>query len=288
MDAVVSERALRELYLKCFEIAVKEGSCRSVMTTYGPLNGIWTAGNYDLNTTVLRGEWGFSGIVMTDWWAGANTEGEACDMRNRAVMVAARNDLFMVSTDAGDLSQDNVAEALAGGVISRAQLQRNAANILGFILESPAMLYELDLIDEEERKDRRAGSDDDFSADDLVYYAADEETNTVTVPGTDWDTAKGNSIVFGITVPEMGLYDISFTMKSDLGELAQLPVSVFYDNLLKMTVSVRGSQGEWITEKRDLGVIFGSSHYIRLYFGAAGLTVEKVTISLREKLKRPF
>ncbi len=288
VDAVVSERALRELYLKCFEIAVKEGSCRSVMTTYGPLNGIWTAGNYDLNTTVLRGEWGFSGIVMTDWWAGANTEGEACDMRNRAVMVAARNDLFMVSTDAGDLSQDNVAEALAGGVISRAQLQRNAANILGFILESPAMLYELDLIDEEERKDRRAGSDDDFSADDLVYYAADEETNTVTVPGTDWDTAKGNSIVFGITVPEMGLYDISFTMKSDLGELAQLPVSVFYDNLLKMTVSVRGSQGEWITEKRDLGVIFGSSHYIRLYFGAAGLTVEKVTISLREKLKRPF
>ena len=121
-----------------------------------------------------------------------------------------------------------------------------------------------------------------------MYYAADEETNTVTVPGTDWDTAKGNSIVFGITVPEMGLYDISFTMKSDLGELAQLPVSVFYDNLLKMTVSVRGSQGEWITEKRDLGVIFGSSHYIRLYFGAAGLTVEKVTISLREKLKRPF
>lgn len=288
VDAAVSERALRELYLKCFEIAVKEGDCRSVMTTYGPLNGIWTAGNYDLNTTILRGEWGFSGIVMTDWWAAGNTEGEQGDVKNRSVMIAAQNDLFMVCADASDPGQDNVAEALSAGTVSRAMLQRNAVNILGFILKSPAMLYEMEKIDEEELNDRKALGDDDFSPEDLVYYTADETTDTVTISGKDWDTTKGSSIVFGICMPRMGLYDISFQMKSELGELAQLPVSVFYDNVLKMTVTVRGSEGAEITETRDLGGIFGSSHYIRLYFGANGLSVDKITISLREELERPF
>ena len=71
-DSVVSERAVRELYLKGFEIAVKEGKACSIMTSYNPLNGHWSASNYDLCTTILRGEWGYTGIVMTDWWAKMN------------------------------------------------------------------------------------------------------------------------------------------------------------------------------------------------------------------------
>ena len=67
VNNVVSERALREIYLKGFEIAVREGNARAVMTTYGPVNGIWTASSYDLLTTLLRNEWGFDGIAMTDW-----------------------------------------------------------------------------------------------------------------------------------------------------------------------------------------------------------------------------
>ena len=72
IDSVVSERALREIYLKGFEIAVKKGKAQTIMTTYGSVNGLWTAGNYDLNTTILRNEWGFKGITMTDWWANIN------------------------------------------------------------------------------------------------------------------------------------------------------------------------------------------------------------------------
>ena len=59
VNAVVSQRALREIYLKAFEIAVKEGNAQSVMTSYNPVNGYWTASAYDLNTTILRNEWGF-------------------------------------------------------------------------------------------------------------------------------------------------------------------------------------------------------------------------------------
>ncbi len=68
LDSVVSQRALREIYLRGFEIAVRDGA-DAVMTSYGLLNGVHTSSLYDLTTLILRGEWGFDGIVMTDWWA---------------------------------------------------------------------------------------------------------------------------------------------------------------------------------------------------------------------------
>ena len=62
------------------------------MTTYGSVNGLWTAGSYDLCTTILRKEWGFDGIVMTDWWAKSNYEGHQAEAPVKAPMVAAQND----------------------------------------------------------------------------------------------------------------------------------------------------------------------------------------------------
>ena len=61
VNAVVSERALREIYLKSFEMCVKEGNAKTIMTSYNPIN-------YELNTVILREEWGYTGMVMTDWW----------------------------------------------------------------------------------------------------------------------------------------------------------------------------------------------------------------------------
>lgn len=111
IDSVVSERALREIYLKGFEIAVKEGGASSVMTTYGRVNGLWTAGNFDLNTVILREEWGFKGFTMTDWWANINVRGKEPDKTDLAAMARAQNDVYMVCPD-GEKNDDNTLAAL--------------------------------------------------------------------------------------------------------------------------------------------------------------------------------
>ncbi len=109
VNGIVSERALRELYLKGFEIACKEGGAYSVMSTYGPVNGLWTATNYDLLTHILREEWKYEGIVMTDWWAKGNEEGQEGTIQEVAAMVRSQNDLYMVTADAEENSKnDNI------------------------------------------------------------------------------------------------------------------------------------------------------------------------------------
>ena len=98
-NSIISERALREIYLRGFEIAVKEAKADAVMTTYGPVNGIWTSSNYDLVTDILRKQWGFEGVVMTDWWAYVCREGDKPAKTDFATMVKAQNDLYMVCPD---------------------------------------------------------------------------------------------------------------------------------------------------------------------------------------------
>lgn len=141
IDSVVSERALREIYLKGFEIAVKEGGADSIMTTYGSLNGVWTAGRFELNTEILRNEWGFEGIVMTDWWAKISRQGqsEKADKNDFAAMAMAQNDLYMVCEHADqNATGDNTLEELQAGVVTRGELQRNAANICRQLMTTPA------------------------------------------------------------------------------------------------------------------------------------------------------
>ena len=144
VNAVVSERALRELYLKGFEIAVKEGGADSVMTAYNPINGHWCASNYDLNTTILRGEWGFTGIVMTDWWSTMNdcVNGGKESASNTAAMIRAQNDLYMVVDNLAaerNPMQDNTLAALADGRLTLGELQRCVMNICRFLLNAPVM-----------------------------------------------------------------------------------------------------------------------------------------------------
>ena len=278
-DSVISERALREIYLKGFEIAVKEGDARSVMTTYGSVNGLWTAGSYDLCTTILRKEWGFDGIVMTDWWAKSNYEGHQAEVPVKAPMVAAQNDIYMVVSDAkANPENDDVEEMLHAGKITLGELQRNAANILGFLLKSPSILLLADRICEEELEAMNTKEEDDVDAGSLVNIESDPQTQEIVIDGALLHPAKGNADVLAVTNDFMGDFTMKFTLKSDLGELAQLPVSVFLDNIHKMTVSVQGTNGKWVEESRILNMGFGHNHYIKLYYGADNLEIEKIVL----------
>ena len=279
-DSVISERALREIYLKGFEIAVKEGGARSVMTTYGSVNGLWTAGSYDLCTTILRKEWGFDGIVMTDWWAKSNYEGHQAEVPVKAPMVAAQNDIYMVVSDAkANPENDDVGEMLHAGKITLGELQRNAANILGFLLKSPSILLLADRICEEELEAMNTKEEDDVDAGSLVNIESDPQTQEIVIDGALLHPAKGNADVLAVTNDFMGDFTMKFTLKSGLGELAQLPVSVFLDNIHKMTVSVQGTNGKWVEESRILNMGFGHNHYIKLYYGADNLEIEKIVLT---------
>lgn len=136
-NAVVSERALREIYLKGFQIALEESDPLAVMSTYGPINGIWTASNYELLTMVLRKEWKYDGLVMTDWEAHMNSEeGQEATEQNTCAMIQAQNDLYMVVEDSlTNTKDDNTVEGIRKGRITREELIRSAENICKVLMK---------------------------------------------------------------------------------------------------------------------------------------------------------
>lgn len=123
-DARVSERALREIYLKGFEITVKEADPWTIMSSYNLINGVPASENKDLLTTVLRDEWGYKGMVMTDWFGGRHPEQQ----------VWAGNDLL----EPGTMEQYNkIVEGVKNGTVSEADLDRNVKHILNFVMRTP-------------------------------------------------------------------------------------------------------------------------------------------------------
>lgn len=123
-DARISQRALREIYLKNFEIAVKESDPWTVMSSYNQMNGEYTQQKFDLLTTVLRDEWGFKGIVMTDWGNKAGTVKSA----------KAGNDLM----EPGNQNEiDRIVAGVQDGSISQEELDRNVRNMLNYIVRTP-------------------------------------------------------------------------------------------------------------------------------------------------------
>ncbi|GAA1822211.1 glycoside hydrolase family 3 protein [Agromyces salentinus] len=139
-DSRVSERALRELYLRGFEICVREARPLAMMTSYNKVNGVWSHYHRDLVTTILREEWGFEGCVMTDWWMESAVDPDFPALEDNAYRVRAQVDVLMpggVKDEGGRQSyvdrtiQDSVARE---GGLSLEELQRGARNVLRLVL----------------------------------------------------------------------------------------------------------------------------------------------------------
>ena len=123
----LSERALREIYLRGFEICVREGGAKSIMTSYNKVNGIYSPNSHDLCTKVLRNEWGFDGVVMTDWFS--TNKGQA----SNAICMKAGNDMIMPG---GSSFRKEILQGVKSGLISEVDVRRCCANVLKSIFDS--------------------------------------------------------------------------------------------------------------------------------------------------------
>ena len=124
VSALVSQRALRELYLRSFEIAIKKSNPWTIMSSYNKINGTYVSENPELLTTILRDEWNYKGMVTTDWYSG----------RKYANQVKAGNDLLMPGRKQ---EAKKIKEALDEGSLKEAELDRNIERILQLVVKTP-------------------------------------------------------------------------------------------------------------------------------------------------------
>lgn len=276
IDSVVSERALREIYLKGFEIAVKEGGASSVMTTYGRVNGLWTAGNFDLNTVILREEWGFKGFTMTDWWANINVRGKEPDKTDFAAMARAQNDVYMVCPD-GEKNDDNTLAALENGGIERCELQRNAENICGFLLHTNALKRAEGIGDTVKVINR----EDEEQEDDkpVQFYKVDRD---ITLDLSDVETKKGTSYSFALDLSNFGIYRVIVTASSTQSELAQIPMTLFSMGTAVGTFTFNGTGGKAVSMEKETPM-FSRFTTFRIYFAQNGLELHSIRFELTDK-----
>lgn len=237
IDSVVSQRAAREIYLKAFEIAVKEGGAQSIMTAYNPINGIWTASNYDLNTTILRKEWGYTGFVMTDWWARMNdpVEGGEGLRGKQGEMVKAQNDVYMVlnNFDAKNYRKvTNLQEHLDTGKLTIGELQACALNICGFAMNNAVMNRDFALMAEPKTFQGVSGTE--------ANYTLSQAENILKV--TD-------NKQFTFLCPETATYAFSVDFNLETTELAQIFFGLKLNEEMASVMLTGLTRGEIVRKK---------------------------------------
>ena len=277
IDAVCSERAIREIYLKSFEMAVKANTVMALMTAYNPINGHWAASNYDLCTTVLRGEWGYKGIVMTDWWAKMNDVVEGGEESNQDTrnMIRSQNDVYMVVNNNGaevNSNNDNTEESVENGTLTIGELQRAAVNICNFILAAPVI--ERELIDTDVAKHYESISDEQAKYE---KFALSEDDKVM------FNCGKKATLV----VEEDSEYTIIVNISFEKSNLSQSTVNVNANGKTMVVIQTNGTDGNWITQKLCKVKLDKGVYNLELEDVLAGIKVKYIQFKkIHKKIKR--
>ncbi|MCT3918529.1 glycoside hydrolase family 3 C-terminal domain-containing protein [Elizabethkingia anophelis] len=188
VNAHISERAMREIYLRGFEIVVKESDPWTVMSAYNKINGIYASENKDLLTKVLRNEWGYKGVVMTDWFGGFSGF-QAIKNGNSDVVAQmnAGNDLLMPGIPK---QKDALLDALNSGKLSQKAADRNIKNILKLVFRSP--VYKQYKYSDKPALEQNALVTRNAATEGMVLLKNDK--NTLPYP-----ESSGNMALFGVT-----------------------------------------------------------------------------------------
>ncbi|MBQ7794108.1 MAG: glycoside hydrolase family 3 protein, partial [Clostridia bacterium] len=220
VNVTISERALREIYFKPFEMIIKEGKVKMLMTAYNQINGVFCSSSYDLNTRVLREEWGYDGLIMTDWWPRTcYYEGEAVD--SRELPIKAQNDVFMVNANA-ELTAKDIMKSLAEGKISRGELQRNAINICRVIMSTPTFERYLD--------------------GDAIEIKEVVNTEKLTKLYELDKISSGEKIK--VSIDQSGEYAVGIEYCSVQSDLMQFPVNLYINNVSAALYMINGTNGK--------------------------------------------
>ncbi len=254
-DSVISERAVREIYARPFEIAVKDGGVKSIMTAYNAVNGYHAASNYDLTKTILRDEWKYDGFVMTDWWAHITNLDGTTSTSDFASMVKAQNDIYMVMENA-KTNNDNLMASLQNGYLTRAEVQVCASRICEFAMHTHA--YER------------------FEANGFKYDISDLDTSNMNTVCSFENVELDKPI--DVKFEKSGKYVVEIEFESPLTSLAQITINMNVDNAGACTFVAKGTDGGAGIVKSHVSIMNWSKKI--LISSKSSVTIKRVSFLL--------
>ena len=225
-DSRVSERALREIYLKPFEIAVKKADPWLVMSSYNKVNGVETAESYELCTNILRGEWGYKGLVTTDWANNSNQYKE----------ILAGNDLKMHHTD-----PNVVLNAVENGLITREQIEVSVQRVLEMIMKTNAAKRGWEKIDPiviSSTETNRIHASDHHERPDSQVEICEDIGGGINLSSV----GDGHYIKYFIDVEKGGTYTVSFRVATTNSNCY---INFYSDGVLVGTIRPIAATGGW-------------------------------------------
>lgn len=192
-----------------------------VMTAYNMINGVFCSASEDLNTTVLRGEWGFKGLVMTDWWPNTHKSESGDFSAVRKYPILAQNDLFMVNDSAADTAADILKNERDNAQLIGA-LRRNAVNILNAILKTPS--FEKSLFGRMDDIEENVSTDGLAVCEEICDIAKDME--------------------YKLHINSSGIYACELEYSADCADIVQLTINILLDGKAAAVCMIRGTENK--------------------------------------------